>query len=400
MTLPTLTPSHTRLAVLLIALPALAQAEALPQTLPQPWSDDPTATGVAAPQPVSPSAVEDTARIAETCPTFSWGAVDGAQRYELAIYDALWNPSTDAQAQQQSAEPLRAIAIDAPATAWTASGAQCLEDVVGYVWFVRAETATGPSPWSQGAQFEVDFGSDALSEAVRRELTEQLKRPEVWRDGLEQVLGDPALSPQTLLRNRTVFDAEEGITPRDSDPSRLSTAEALSLLSTPAPQAAATSFPHPSAFRTSGPNGVVLGGTDREGGIPAEGAGTRLMWYPGKVAFRVGGVTGEQWDDTNVGRYSVAMGYNTTASEFHSTAMGLSTTASGNWSTAMGSGTTASGLYSTAMGDGTNASGPRSTAMGGSTTAQVALGQRPWVSAPPHPAPGQRPWAGAQLRAA
>jgi len=50
------------------------------------------------------------------------------------------------------------------------------------------------------------------------------------------------------------------------------------------------------------------------GTIPATGAGTRLMWYPAKAAFRVGEINETQWDPTNVGDYSMAFGINTMAS--------------------------------------------------------------------------------------
>ena len=50
------------------------------------------------------------------------------------------------------------------------------------------------------------------------------------------------------------------------------------------------------------------------------------------------------------GNYSVATGYQTTASHTASTAMGQSTTASAAFTTAIGYNTTASGSYSTAMG--------------------------------------------------
>ena len=100
------------------------------------------------------------------------------------------------------------------------------------------------------------------------------------------------------------------------------------------------------------------------GAIPAEGPGVRMMWYPGKAAFRAGRVLGSQWNDSNIGDGSVAFGYETTASGDESTAMGQNTTASGEESTAMGEGTTASGDESTAMGINTTASNNQSTAMG------------------------------------
>jgi hypothetical protein len=116
-------------------------------------------------------------------------------------------------------------------------------------------------------------------------------------------------------------------------------------------------------------DGLVSRGTYFSGAIPAEGAGTRLMWYPGKAAFRAGEVGGTQWDDANVGDHSIATGFNTIASGSESIAMGLNTTASGAGSTALGAGTSSSNDSSTAMGSGSSASGLASTAMGFSSSA-------------------------------
>ena len=84
--------------------------------------------------------------------------------------------------------------------------------------------------------------------------------------------------------------------------------------------------------------------------------------------------------NTATGNYSIAMGNNTTASDFGSTAMGFGSTASGSRSTAMGSYTIASGDYSTTMGNQTIASGELSTAMGDETIAEgsfsTAMGRR------------------------
>jgi autotransporter adhesin len=112
---------------------------------------------------------------------------------------------------------------------------------------------------------------------------------------------------------------------------------------------------------------VVLG--DGSGAIPATGAGRRLMWWPARRAFRAGWVGGSQWDDANIGEYSVAMGSNTIASGEASTAMGLGTTASGDHSVAMGSNTTASGSHSVALAGPARAEGSYSTAIGFDVTA-------------------------------
>jgi len=116
--------------------------------------------------------------------------------------------------------------------------------------------------------------------------------------------------------------------------------------------------------------GILAKGTYGSGNtLATTGAGTRLVWYPKKAAFRAGQVDGLMWDNTNVGNYSVAMGNSTTASGFNSTAMGNFTTASEDYSMAMGWCTTASGGISTAMGNFTMASGASSTAMGVHSTA-------------------------------
>lgn len=121
------------------------------------------------------------------------------------------------------------------------------------------------------------------------------------------------------------------------------------------------------------PGTLIEDGTEHDS-IPATGAGTRLMWYPEKAAFRVGEVGAlsghaDNWDASNVGDHSVAFGEDTQANADYATAMGRRTTASGFAATTMGLGTTASSELATAMGNQTTASGPRATAMGSETTA-------------------------------
>ena len=84
---------------------------------------------------------------------------------------------------------------------------------------------------------------------------------------------------------------------------------------------------------------LLLDGTT--GAIPATGAGTRLMWYPAKAAFRAGVVAGTQWDDANIGANStVGGGQNNQAAGVDATiAGGTTNTASGAQST-VGGGTT------------------------------------------------------------
>jgi hypothetical protein len=115
----------------------------------------------------------------------------------------------------------------------------------------------------------------------------------------------------------------------------------------------AASWSGRSLFRVNVDGGTLLGG-EYDGGfssrIPAEGSGTRMMWYPGKAAFRAGYINGTQWDDANIGNYSVAIGENVRASGDNGVAFGLRSTAAQSSSFAVGEDNTASGAASVAMG--------------------------------------------------
>ncbi|MBP6680127.1 MAG: hypothetical protein KA166_02980 [Saprospiraceae bacterium] len=98
--------------------------------------------------------------------------------------------------------------------------------------------------------------------------------------------------------------------------------------------------------------------------LPLNGPGTRMMWIPGKSAFRAGTVDSTFWDEAKIGTWSFATGRNTEASGLNSTAMGVLTSASGNTSFAFGNETKAIGISSMATGSKTQAIGSYSTAMG------------------------------------
>jgi hypothetical protein len=102
-------------------------------------------------------------------------------------------------------------------------------------------------------------------------------------------------------------------------------------------------------FKTGG---FVLNGAfnSSDGSIPAEGPGTRVMWYPEKGAFRAGSTSATQWHDINIGDHSVAMGLDTRASGDYGMAFGFGCTASGGYTFAAGESNTASGFASVALG--------------------------------------------------
>ena len=124
------------------------------------------------------------------------------------------------------------------------------------------------------------------------------------------------------------------------------------------------------ALNVAGDGAIIASGTNGSGiPVPDLGAGTRMEWIPSKSAFRAGTAFGTEWDDANVGQYSVAFGQGSTASSNFTTAFGYNTVASTEFATAFGNSTTASGQLSTAFGNSTTASGAVSTTFGALTIA-------------------------------
>jgi hypothetical protein len=118
-------------------------------------------------------------------------------------------------------------------------------------------------------------------------------------------------------------------------------------------------------FKVDSAGGLVSMGSLGIGIILQEGSGERMLWHPYRASFRAGGVNGSQWNDSNIGFYSVAFGQNVQAE--------------GNWSIAVGHSAFTDQPYSVSMGFGTHANGQAAIALGYRATADanysVAIGR-------------------------
>lgn len=128
----------------------------------------------------------------------------------------------------------------------------------------------------------------------------------------------------------------------------------------------------PKAFFNVAQGKTVLFGGDSN----QVGSTNKLIWYASQGAFRAGGVINDIWsrssptDETNVGQYSFASGYNTGAVGYASTAMGYYSFAYGNYSAAIGSSSGAMGTASVAIGSRPSATGNHSLAIGSQVDAR------------------------------
>ncbi|QRR03819.1 tail fiber domain-containing protein [Dyadobacter sandarakinus] len=103
---------------------------------------------------------------------------------------------------------------------------------------------------------------------------------------------------------------------------------------------------------------------------PAIGEGERLIWHPGKAAFRAGFQTSSLWYNANIGNCSFATGYQTNAYGDYSTAMGYESSALGLQTVAIGRHSEAIGDSSFAFGLGSKSVGNESIALGNHVTSK------------------------------
>jgi hypothetical protein len=99
-------------------------------------------------------------------------------------------------------------------------------------------------------------------------------------------------------------------------------------------------------------------------GTATPGAGTRMVWYPNKAAFRAGDPNGAAWDDANIGYASVAFGDGTISSGDHTFTAGKWNHATGSQSFVFGFSAIAAAKDSYAIGDTVTAGGQNSIAFG------------------------------------
>ncbi len=337
----------------------------------------------AAAVPVSPSGSGAT-----TCPTFSWGAAENSPAYRLEVYEQITTETLPHEQIQAMASPVLAREIPASALSWTPSSGQCLGEGQ-YVWYVKGLDAEGNGTWSEGAAFRVEpvLSSAAFDEHVAAAVEKYVARQQALAaagqagNAIYQIV--PSNITDEAGRQKAAAQLP-GITPNavPTTGASIYLEGDVSMAKTGGRVGIGTDAIGAGLHVTSN-EGVLFEGT-AGGPIPKEGAGARMMWYPGKAAFRAGYIDGPSWNDVNIGQMSIAMGLNARASGDRSIAMGELTMASSYWSTAMGYSTKASNFASTAMGLSTIASGRASTAMGEATTASgdysTAIGYRATAS--------------------
>jgi len=123
---------------------------------------EPSAAGSVQPITVSPGNATTAARIADGTPTFLWGAVAGAQLYQLVVF-RVPDGST-----AEELTPVLELELPGSALGFTPSLDRGLERGKTYGWMLRAHTEQGATQWSEPALFRVTEMPSALE--VRQAL--------------------------------------------------------------------------------------------------------------------------------------------------------------------------------------------------------------------------------------
>ncbi|RMG01355.1 MAG: hypothetical protein D6726_09650, partial [Nitrospirae bacterium] len=173
------------------------------------------------PSGVSPSgskADSEVAVVMNTCPTFSWSKVSGAEGYVIEVYEAVEEGLSHDEMVTVS-EPVISKGVGS-ALSWTPSGSECLKDGVRYVWFIGARKAEGGTlnaesgtqnvepVWSEGKVFEVNLLSDAeavdaVKETISSYLTNEWRSTESYtemkKEIKKEITGSDTVSSQGLI---------------------------------------------------------------------------------------------------------------------------------------------------------------------------------------------------------
>ncbi|MGE5341622.1 MAG: tail fiber domain-containing protein [Candidatus Omnitrophota bacterium] len=142
------------------------------------------------PVAVSPGGETEASVVFQTCPTFSWTAVDRAAAYRVAVFN-VEDPNLIAYEDMALKNaPIAVQDIPGRAFSWTLPSEKSLKTGGMYLWFVRAMDAAGNAigQWSEGKRFNVE--EEVKFIGFEETLGEKLREYGISDDVIQRVLGD------------------------------------------------------------------------------------------------------------------------------------------------------------------------------------------------------------------
>ena len=160
------------------------------------------------PVAVSPGSDMETASVWQSCPTFSWSAVDQAFSYKIAVFEVVDPNVMEYEEMAGISPPTLNKDIPGPALSYTLSSEESLKTGSMYTWYVRAVDAYGNTlgNWSNGSIFKVE--QEIRFAGIEEKLAEKLREYGVNEETIKDVLGDMKSGvKEVLVRNTSSKEA-------------------------------------------------------------------------------------------------------------------------------------------------------------------------------------------------
>jgi hypothetical protein len=161
-------------------------------------SEEPKKTPVA----VSPGSITEVVSIWQSCPTFSWSAVDQASSYRIVVFEAVDPEVITYEDISLTASPLIDKDIPGPALSWTLPAAERLKIGIMYSWYVQAIDVDGNplGNWSNGNIFKVE--QEVFFAGIEEKLAEKMREYGVNEETISNVLKDVKSEvKEVMIRN-------------------------------------------------------------------------------------------------------------------------------------------------------------------------------------------------------
>jgi len=137
---------------------------------------------------VSPGSESGTVVVGQSCPTFSWSAVQWTEAYRVVVFQAFGEEVLSYEEMEILTNPVLSKEIRGPALSWTPSEEERLSNGGIYVWYVQAVDASGIGVWSEGRMFQVEVAVRLVG--VEEKLRESLREYGMSDEDIDRVLND------------------------------------------------------------------------------------------------------------------------------------------------------------------------------------------------------------------
>jgi len=142
------------------------------------------------PVAISPGSDTELVSIWQSCPTFSWSAIDHASSYRISVFEVIEPKVMGYESMSAMKSPVINKDIPGPALSWTLSSKESLKTGNMYSWYVQAldEYGNTMGNWSNGKIFKVE--QEILFVGIEERLAKKMREYDVNEDTIANIIKD------------------------------------------------------------------------------------------------------------------------------------------------------------------------------------------------------------------